>query len=455
MREAPLGRDLVFGGAGLPLGWKPDRGTLIVATWMMATFASFRSREIWELLSGSGLDAQVKFQVASWCGFGLLAAWLAWRGRIDFRLVSGGPLLWYSVYIALAVLSTAYSPAPTLTAFAAMQLAVAVALVCAFGSRLDAIYGLVVLYVAVNWVLVILGSVGLNLGQGWIAPAQDIYVRFGGAEWETWRFTSAFGHPSLISIVAAMGAVGLAARTRGHLWRRNGFLIAWLALTVLLTVSRTGIMGMALGFLVVIWRRKMALPFSIGAAFAGVGILVIPELRDTIVDFLLRGQTEEDLVSLTGRTDLYATVWERLGQISFGEGFRAVRAELLDEGDAGQGISHAHNLFLEALIGLGLPGAAAVTATLLALGACAIRTAWHPWFSRFGRDGTDCEAIAILMPILAFSMLDSAFAMNANPFVIVFIVFAAKARAQLLALDAAMRRPTVQRAGVATGELQG
>lgn len=438
----------------LPFGSTLSPAAALVAVWMMATFASFRSREIWELLSGNGFDAQVQFQSASWLVFGLIACGAFLRGRFDPRPVSGGPLFWYAIFVALAVFSTVYSPAPMLTGFGAMQLAVATALICTLVQRLDVIYPIIAIYVAINWLLVILGSVGLDFGLDWIAPAQEVYARFGGAEWETWRFTSAFGHPSLISIVAAMGAVGLAAKAPRRQWALYGFYVVWLAATVVLTVSRTAILGMLLGFLVVAWRRRLMLPFGMAASLAAFAVLIVPDVRDGLVEFLLRGQTEEDVASLTGRTDLYATAMERLGQISFGEGFRAVRANLLDEENWGQGVSHAHNLVLEALISLGVPGAAAVLASLISFAIYAARVAWHPWYRRFGHDGHACEALAVLFPILAFCTLDSGFAMNANPFVITFIFFAAKVRVQLLALDGAtamgaQRRPEAGAAGIA------
>jgi O-antigen ligase len=203
---------------------------------------------------------------------------------------------------------------------------------------------------------------------------------------------------------------------------------------------------MALGFLIVVWRRRLMLPFAMAVGLSAIAALIVPEIRDGIVDFLLRGQTEEDVASLTGRTDLYATALERLERISLGEGFRAARANLLDEENWGQGVSHAHNLVLEALISLGAPGAAAVLASLVCFGSYAVRVAWHPWYRRFGSNGPASEALAVFFPILAFCVLDSGFAMNANPFVIAFIFFAAKVRAQLLALRIATEAIAIPKA---------
>lgn len=411
----------------------------LVAVWIMATFASFRNRPAWELLSDTGLDLQVKFQAASWLFFGTLALWLLASGRVDLSLFRRGPLAWYAAFVGLALVSTSYSSAPLFTGFAASQLATALVLTNAMRHQIDIVYRLIGIYVAINWVLVLLGEFHVPLGMAWIAPAKEIYLTYGGAEWESWRFTSAFGHPSFISIVAAMGCIGLAARDR--LRGREIVVIAWLALTVVLTVSRTAILGMVLGLVVVFWRKQLLLSALLLGVFAASLLMVVPYLNDSLLGFILRGQSEEDLASLTGRTDLYETALERIDRLALGDGFRSVRANLLEEENWGRGISHAHNLFLEALIGLGIPGVIAVTGSLISFLRTALRILWHPHRSTHRRSESDAEALAVFVPILAFCILDSGFAMNANPFVLVFIVFAMRAQMKLAELDGPNNRP--------------
>ena len=107
---------------GIP--WLP----LLLWCLILTTFASFRNRDIGELLDYGGIDAQVKFQASVWAGLGLVALALLATGRADTRLLRRGPLFWYACFIGTALLSACYSPAPAYTAYRATQHAVALVL---------------------------------------------------------------------------------------------------------------------------------------------------------------------------------------------------------------------------------------------------------------------------------------------------------------------------------------
>lgn len=420
-------------------------GFLFVIVWMLGTFASFRNREIWELLEGSGLDAQVSFRTYSWFIFGLIATYAVYFGYIRIDLLLTGPLFWYSLFTAIAVASAAYSPAPEITAFYAFQLAIALLLACSVWAGGDTPYVFVVTYVGINWILVILGSSGLNFGQEWIAPPREIYFWFGGGDTEAWRFTSAFGHPSIISVVAAMGAVGMLSRLGTRPVLGDTLVLMWLVITVLLTVSRTGIAGMLLGFIVVAWGRGKLLQTFILGLLVLLYFVIFPSTYLGLGDFFSRGQTEEEIQSFTGRVELYGLVFDRIKefdtlQFMFGNGFRSLRAELLDGETWGMGISHAHNMLMEAFLSLGLIGAMVSALCLLSFFALAVGAAFHPLYRELGRDGSDLEAMAVFCPIAAFCALDSGIAMNLNPFVITFILFSARLNELHLFLQKTARR---------------
>jgi len=163
-------------------------------------------------------------------------------------------------------------------------------------------------------------------------------------------------------------------------------------------------------------------------------------LRSALVDFLMRGQTEQEFTSLTGRTDLYVLALERLDGSWLGHGFRSLRDNLLLAENWGQGVSHAHNLVLTALIDLGYLGAAAVLASLASFAVLAWRVAFHPAWPTGARRGPAAEGLAMLMPIAAFCTLDSGFAVNVDMFVIIFIAFSARLTRTWMACEAAVRR---------------
>jgi hypothetical protein len=113
----------------------------------------------------------------------------------------------------------------------------------------------------------------------------------------------------------------------------------------------------------------------------------------------------------------------------------------------GHGVSHAHNLVLQASIDLGIAGVVAVTMSLVSLARDTVRLAFPK--RRPGVPATsDIEPLAVLFPILAFCALDSGFAMNVNVFVIAFAMFCASTRRKVAQGMPATANASI---GVATG----
>ncbi|WP_353646653.1 O-antigen ligase family protein [Mesorhizobium sp. WSM2239] len=387
--------------------------------------ATFRSRSIDDLLGSGGIDFQVQYQAISWTILGSISALLLLLGKVDFSLVRRGPLAWLLAFAALGVASSLYSLSPLITLYYSIQSIVLILLVCAIGKNVDKIYYIVCLYAALNWIVLIMGTAGFGLGLDWITTAEESYVRYGGSRGELWRFSTAFGHPSLIAIVAAMGAVGLAAqRSR---WSGKRLIVGWLTLTVVLTLSRTAIAGMAAGFLVIaVLRHKISGTLATICLLAAL-VLSIPGLDERLVNVFMRGQSSQDFSSLTGRSEIYSAALQRLEQAWWGEGFRSLRGRPLIGEQWGHGVSHAHNLVLQASIDLGVAGVLAVVMCLFSLTRDAVRLAFPS--RRLGLSAaSDIEPIAVLFPILAFCALDSGFAMNVNVFVIAFVMFCASTR---------------------------
>ncbi len=406
--------------------------------------ANFRERSVEELWTSQGFDAQVKFQIASWLAFGLIAVWLVATRRADLRLLWQGPLFWYCCFVLVALLSTLYSVSPALTLFRSLQLAIAVILVISLREQLSNFYYLIVVYIAVNWILFLIGWFGLDTGAEWIRGPNDRYVSYGGTDYGAWRLWTAFGHPSQISIVAGIAAVGLAGRARGRQWLSHGPMISWLVLTIVLTVSRTAMSATLVGLLIVAAGRRALLPWiAAGSALLFI-LLASPNFQDTLTRYLMRGQTTQEFASLTGRVQIYRATLDRIeGSWVLGDGFRATRKQLL----GGLDIVHSHNLVLEALAGLGLPGAVLSCIVLITLVTATWTVAQNRRRSNLPDDPTPSELPALVILIVAFCVMDAGFMVEVNSFVLVFLATLTMVQAELLRNHCGLVPATTTRPG--------
>jgi hypothetical protein len=400
--------------------------TLLVLIFMLTTLASFRVRQSEDLWGRGGFDWQVKYQAASWVALGILAFGLLLSGRADLGLLRRGALRWYCWFALVALVSSVLAPSPLLTAFRAVQLGVAIVLVISWGRHLGRLYALLSVYLLLNWIVFALGALGIGTQLEWIRPPHELFEFHSGSRDDAWRFGTAFGHPSQISVVAAALGVGLAARARGRLWLTLGPVIAWCLVTNLMTVSRTGIAGMLVGFLVVAWDRRKLLPLMITCGIVLPLALWSDGAQDSVVRYIVRGQTDKDFSSLSGRDTVFVEGWRRVVDSAFvGEGFATARVRALAKN---WGASHAHNLFLQAATSLGLPGL--ILATLVV--ATFLRDVWRLRRRQKDSDATDGrEFVAMAAPLLIFCLMDSGFASAIDPFVVMFIILAARLR-QLL-----------------------
>ena len=400
-----------------------------VALWIITTFATFRRRSVNELLISNTMDFQVIYQSTSWCLLFAFALYLRVSRRFDASLVRRGPLFWYGAFLGLATCSIFYTRTPIITMYYVMQLSTLIIMICSLGNNLHAIHGYVTFYACINWILLILGALGLDLGQSWITTAQESYERYGGSSGELWRFSTAFGHPSQLSIVCAISAVGLAARREQ--WKFKKLLIAMLTFTVILTLSRTAIVGMIAGFAFVLFVRRKLLSVVIVSLITVPFVLVLPAATDQLQNLFMRGQSASDFASLTGRSAIYDVALARANWSWFGEGFRSIRSNPLIGLDWGQGVLHAHNLILNAFIELGFFGACALLMTAVSLYTCGAKLASRSRQTNSVSETRDYETLAMTFPVAAYCILDSGFALNADIFIVVFIMLCAQARYKL------------------------
>ena len=397
--------------------------SLAVWVFILATLGTFRVRPLGELWAKDGFDWQVKFQAASWVALGLLAVVLALAGRADLRLLRRGPLYWYAGFVLLALFSAVLAPNPLLTVFRSAQLAIALLLVISLRDHLKHIYLFICIFLGLNWAILLLGALGIGTELSWIRPPSELFEFHRGTRDDPWRFSTAFGHPSQISILAAVAAVGLAARAKGRGWLTLGPVIVFCIVTNFMTVSRTGILGMLAGFVVVAANRRRLLPLTVLAGVI-VPLALWPErVQNGIVRYMARGQDAKALASVTGRDAVFAESWRRVVDSAFlGEGFGASRTHLLAER---WGASHAHNLFLQATTSLGLLGLVLVTFSV----ATFLRDMWLLRRAQGGQAaGEGAEFAAVAVPYLAFCLLDSGFASMVDPSVLMFLALTARLR---------------------------
>jgi hypothetical protein len=389
---------------------------------VILSFLRYRTRKVSELWEEGGIDDQIIFKVVVWVVLGLIVVALAMRGKVDWRLLRRGPMRWYAAYALLAAASMLYSVAPGLTAFRAAQLFVSIGLVMSLRDKLWRLDRLAVLYVALNWVLVVASVTGLHGGIDWIRQSTQYDPELGD---RVWRFSSALGHPMSIAFVAAVGAIWLYVQTSGVKWLKNGPVIALLVLTVVLSISRTAIAGLAAGWLIVaVGRRSVVQILLLFGTAVPLVLLVSTSTLDRSLEYLSRGQSGEELETLSRRTLIYREVLDRgAHHLLLGEGFRSSRR--MDLSDAVGQIVHAHNLILEGLLGLGVLGVGLLVGVLATYGSRLIltfrrRRVQTPWGTLTGMD-----TLGLSMPLFAFCALTPGFAGEVSPVMLISLVMIA------------------------------
>ena len=415
-----------LGFSGLPRrNQQPARYYLTPALLIFATFVTFRRREMWELFEGSGADGEIKGKLLVWTALGLIALF-RWRSVLkNSYLLFTLPLFGYVAFLFFAAVSSVYSLEPGLTLVRVGQLGIVVALGLSAADRADRWPLLASIYLALNWAFLLIGLTGHPASLNWRLLPGFQEAGYDGVNMP-WRFGSPIGHFSIISIIAAMGAVSLAARLRAPPKPSEAAIFLWLVATVLITVSRTGMIGLILGLAVVIVLRG----FSATAALAGTALIsfvvMMPPVTQSVTEFLERGQDAEDLASLTGRSGIYEAALDSISEKwLIGHGFRASRVAKLNEITDSMGnwygvVSHAHNAILESMASFGVLGGVLASFILLSIVGCAIGLLLRHSGSVRERG---IEFTALLPSLFIFSVLDLSFAVEINPFVFMFIAF--------------------------------
>jgi exopolysaccharide production protein ExoQ len=268
-------------------------------------------------------------------------------------------------YAGLALLSASWSPTPAFTIVRATQLlimfALARTLLLTIGPErtFEWILSSVLIYV------IVCASVAFLVPSTVIRPDDPgEYNRF--SWFAVW--------PTQVARYVGVAIIGTAASLVFRPRRRWLVLSPWLwfcplGVLLLMTYSRTAMVACALGVgtLFVVRHLRIWRATTVVALASVIGILAINSdvtieglLRlgagssNPLVGFVFRGQSAEQISSLSGRIGLWEGVWRLfLERPWFGYGYQGSRALLLA---LVPWAGHAHNAFAQAVLDLGLVG---------------------------------------------------------------------------------------------------
>ena len=396
--------------------------SIVGASWVwmliLASLAQYRKRDVTDLIGSGAIDSQVIWQLLLWASISLFTLHLFIRKRLDLKYLTHGPLFWHSCFLVIALLSAAYSPLPTFTTFRAGQNWVALLLICAIVPYIDRLYIFAAIFIAINWILVGLGYLNITFGLSWITAPEDSIV------WTAepvWRFASAFGHPTQLGVIAALGALLVPVQidnSKKHLKCLWGvFFVA----STLLSFSRTAVAGLLLAQLFLFTHRKGVTVAVLLVLFLTSACILISPIRSSLIDYLSRGQSADELESMTGRVPIYEDALERIkAHFLIGEGFGANRIQVLNAQNDGSGTVHSHNLLLEAASSTGIFGLVFVLATL----GSQYRLIHRIWAAR-SRCAQSSRAAATVtacfIPLTLEGMSDSGWVANILPVTFAFL----------------------------------
>jgi putative inorganic carbon (HCO3(-)) transporter len=178
---------------------------------------------------------------------------------------------------------------------------------------------------------------------------------------------------------------------------RAGLLIATLAMlaVVTLTQSRGSYLALAVGLLVMALLRRPELLWGTPLLLMGAGAVVRRFGLYSLVDTML---VTDSLNGLESRQQIWSAALSMLGHFpltGIGLGtFDQILSSVYPLSalyDPKANIHHAHNLFLQVGVDLGLPGLCAFVALLV----ISLRAAWQIWRFRRGRDWEDVSALGL------------------------------------------------------------
>lgn len=335
--------------------WKniPRRGRWAVATWLvlLAGLTQWIGRS--SLVSGiASIDASAYLQIASTmiAAFVILLVYRKSYRSYNFKL----PLLLLFLYGASGFITAPLSDVATISAFkaAAVMLAVLVA-VLSIKSLADInkpglLYEPTYIYFTVISFLAVVG--GVFFPEITHRPNKGVF----GYMLEGWP---ALNSNSLSYVSAVVLVISLNRFFKKQLLRRRILYLGACsvgAVTLLLAQGRTSIISTTLAIIFMSFYIKRMRPFRSIIIFGALVILSVSTITgslgdwvDSVAIYLQRGVTDEDIATLSGRTNAWNISWQLfLDSPVSGYGFYA----------AGKTLLAPHNAYFTVLLNVGLLG---------------------------------------------------------------------------------------------------
>lgn len=251
----------------------------------------------------------------------------------------------FAGYSVIGALSVLYSPVPAYSAACALSLIAYLSFACVLAKEFDeaVLVKLCVMallpYLIANWLVVP------------VAPAIALMAEPGLP-----RLQGLSGQPNnLGDQTASFMCLVIAAAATGYLTRRTAYLFSLFGfVTLLATQSRTALLSV-IGAATLVWLRANRLLIP-GLVFLG---LAAPIVVGTVgLSAFSRNDKNEQVLTLTGRTQLWAFVWNKIKERPLlGHGLNSFQAAVVDEwyGNPDAGVE-THNNALSILFSVGLIG---------------------------------------------------------------------------------------------------
>lgn len=341
-----------------------------------------RIRDASDTLDGA-IDLQIVAELAFYAVIGVATAAICWSYDVLQHLTRTEKLV--LAYGALAALSTLWSAAPALTAIRAAQLGTIALLAIVAVRVLGASSALWMACASVAVYVVVCAALAAT-----VPFAAQTYESAEG-----FRFSWFSTHPIAAGTLAAIGMLGVLSAALLTRRRVLGvpplFYVAALGAVLFLTNSRGPLLACMAGAAVLVLlqveaRTRAALVLT-GGTFAGAYAAFGPDLTQWFSDLanqdnwiaqhLFRGETADALLQLNGRLDLWDTVRPAIAAHPLlGYGYQASRPILLD---AASWAAYAHNALLQTILDLGVVGAVALVAIIIAAIVGFARGGQHAW----------------------------------------------------------------------------
>lgn len=275
------------------------------------------------------------------------------------RMIEPGLHVPIVLYVVWAAASALYSPDPMLTVWKAFEVGVVVL----FGMSLARMYPDLPPYIEVLrgaifliFIVAVFAAVGILLEPQLALEINAVDGDYSSDRFSRWGIIPRVNPNTLAQfgmILACMGLIEILRPSSPRRW--PGYFIAGIGMFCLLSAhSRTSLVSLVLGVMVVFYvlRRGGLIPLYVLASGL-IGLFAY----ESIMEFVLRGQTAAQFSSLTGRTHIWEIAWERfLESPVWGWGYYAGHKDLDLANIFAGGFSTIDNTFLEILVDLGLVG---------------------------------------------------------------------------------------------------